>query len=148
MAIGQAIERMDDRLDAIAAALTTALSTRVIKRSLVHYTDHADADLAAGVVTLLSAGEGGYSNGLGMTAKEGTHKLLLIGHLQLAESADGEAIEAAEIDLIEEIKAFVRSGVTGTSLRLENVIHSRQLERPYGWIVAYIDAGPPRRNTY
>lgn len=148
MAIGQAIERMDDRMDAIAAALLLALPTRVVKRSLKHYTEHSAADLAAGVVTLVSAGEGSYNPGLGMVAKEGTHRVLLIGHLKVAEGQDGEDIEAAELDLAEEIKAFVRAGVTGTSLRLDRIEHSRQLENPYGWLVAYIDAGPPRRTTY
>lgn len=145
---GTAIERMDDRLDAVAASLAIALPTRVIKRSLLHYTDHSPVDLAAGVVTLLSAGEGNYSKGLGMVAREGVQQMILIGHLKLAESAAGVDVEAAEIDLIEEIKAWARNRIAGLSLRLDSVQHSRQLEKPYGWVVAFLDVGPPSANTH
>ena len=148
MAIGQAIERMDDRLDAVEASLASALSTRVISRALKHYTDQTDDDLTAGVVTIVSAGEGDYNKGLGMVAREGTQRILLIGHLSVAETTGGKDIEAAELDLIEEIKAWVRQPITGMSLRLDNVQHSRQLEHPYGWLVAYIDIGPPRATTH
>lgn len=138
------IERMDDRLAAIAAALTTALSTRTVKRGLYHYSDHSPADLTKGVVMLVSAGEGDYSKALGMAAKEGTHRIMLVGHLKVLESDTRQAIEAAELDLIEEIKAFVRSGVAGTTLTLDRAEQSRQLEHPYGWVLAFIDAGPTR----
>ncbi|HHJ11893.1 MAG TPA: hypothetical protein ENK00_01830 [Chromatiales bacterium] len=148
MAIGQAIERMDDRLDALEASLVAALPTRIVSRDLKHYTDQSDADLTKGVVTLVSAGEKDYSKALGMTARDGIHQVLLIGHLRVAENQGGQAIEAAELDLIEEIKGWVRAGVDGMSLRLDNVQHSRQLDNPYGWIVAYVDAGPPRQTTY
>lgn len=148
MAIGQAIERMDDRLDALEASLILALPARVISRDLKHYSEQTDADLTAGVVTLVSAGEKDYSRGLGMEARDGTHRVLLIGHLRVAEDQGGQAIEAEELDLIEDIKSWVRAGVDGMSLRLDSVQHSRQLENPYGWIVAYVDAGPPRQTTH
>jgi len=145
-----AISRMDDRLDAIETALVTALPTRPVKRSLLkHYSDYSDQELADGVVILLSAGERDYNNKPGMIAKEGTHRIILIGYLKLNEKASQpQDVEAAELDLIEEIKAFVRAGVSGTTLLLDNVQHSRQLEFPYGWVVAYIDAGPPNMNLY
>lgn len=148
MAIGQAIERMDDRLDAIEASLAAALPSRIVTRALKHYTEQSDADLTAGVVTIVSAGESGYNTGLGMAAREGVHRILLIGHLRVAEDTTGADIEAAELDLIEEIKAWARQPVQGMSISLDNVQHSRQLEHPYGWIVAYVDAGPPRSTTY
>jgi len=148
MAIGQAIERMDDRLDAIEASLILALPTRVISRDLKHYSEQTDADLTAGVVTLVSAGEKNYSKALGMEARDGTHSVLLIGHLRVAENQSGKSIEAAELDLAEELKSWVRAGVTGMSLRLDSVQHSRQLDNPYGWIVAYVDAGPTRQTPY
>lgn len=149
MAIGgTVIERMDDRLDALAAALAAALPTRTVKRSLLHYTEHSAAELAAGVVTLVSAGEGDYNKGLGMVAREGVQRVVLIGHLKVAEGAPGATVEAAELDLIEELKAWARLPSPGMSLRLDSVQHSRQLENPYGWVVAYLDIGPPRASTY
>lgn len=143
-----AIERMDERLDAIETALVAELSTRTIKRDLLTFTDHTDAEIDAGVVTIVSAGEKDYNNGLGMEAKEGAHQVLLIGHLRVAEGTTGKDIEAVELDLAEEIKAFVRTGVADMSLKLNSIQHSRQLDHPYGWLVANIDAGPPRANIY
>lgn len=148
MAIGTQIERMDDRLDALQAALAAALPARVIKRSLLHYTDHEPAELAAGVVTIVSGGEGDYNKGLGMVAREGVQRVILVGHVQVAEGAAGAVVEAAEIDLIEELKAWARAPIAGMSLRLDSVQQSRQLENPYGWLVAYLDIGPPRATTH
>lgn len=145
---GTAVDRMDTRLTAIATSLIAALPTRIIKRSLVHYTDHSASELTSGVVILLSVGEGDYNKGLGMAAREGVQKIILIGHLKVAEDLAGEVIQAAEINLIEEIKAWSRQRIPGMSLRLDSVQHSRQLENPYGWVVAYIDVTPPRATTY
>ncbi len=50
--------------------------------------------------------------------------------------------------LLEEIKSFVQTGVTGMGLYLERLEQSRQLEHPYGWVVAYIKAGPPDQTTH
>lgn len=148
MAIAPLIDRLDDRLDAIAASLSAALPNRVIKRALMHYTDHSPAELAAGVVTLVSAGEKDYSRNLGMVARDGTQQILLIGHLKVAEDTTGMDIEAAELDLIEDLKTWCRQPLPGMALRLESIQHSRQLEHPYGWLVAYFDITSPRANTY
>lgn len=143
------IERMDDRMDAIHAALVAALPTRVVKRSYFrHFSEHEEAELAAGVVMLISAGEGEYARGRGMIAREGTHKFLLIGHLKADDDSAPRDIEEAELDLIEEIKAFVRVPAPGLSLYLAQAQHSRQLEHPYGWVVAYLEAGAPSQNTH
>lgn len=142
------IERMDDRLDAIETALTAALPARTIKRGLYDYEEHTDAEIAAGVVMILSGGEGKYRQGPGMEAREGTQRVMLAGHLQVSETDTRQAIEAAELELIEEIKSFVRAGVSGVGLSLERVENSRQLDHPYGWVVAFIDAGPPRATTH
>lgn len=145
--IGAKIERMDERMDAVADALKAALATRVVKRSFFrHFTDHTADELASGVVMLISAGERDYNDGFGMEAREGTHRFILVGHLKVAEGSTPQQVEAAEIDLIEEIKTFVRTGVAGMRLLLDQVQHSRQLEAPYGWVVAYVDAGPPGQN--
>lgn len=154
MAIGQAVERMDDRLEALRTALAAAgspLENRVHKTSLAHYTAHSDAELAQGVLTAVSAGEKDYHEAPGMEAREGTQRVLLIGHLKKAEIDPAADVEAEELDLIEEIKTFVREQrqrLTGISLRLDSVLHSRQLEAPYGWVVAYLDLRPPRATTH
>ena len=149
MAIGSAIERMDDRKAALLAALKTALEpSRVVTGAYTHLRRQTEADLTKAVVTLMSAGERNYNAGLGMTAKEGTQRFLAVVHLKVAADDTAEDVEALEFDILEEIKAFVRSGVSGMSLRLDSVQHSRQQDHPYGWAVAYLDAGPPRSNTH
>jgi hypothetical protein len=146
--IRQAIERMDDRLDALEQALIGVLPGRMVKRSLLDYRQHANGDLNGGVVMIVSAGERGYSQALGMAAREGTQRVLLVGHLQVAQTSAPAAIEMAELDLIEELKSFVRGGVPGMSVRLDSVEHSRQTEHPYGWVLANLDLGPPRTTTF
>lgn len=138
------IDRMDERMTAVEAALKAALPTRVVKRSfLKHYDDHAAGEIERGVVMLISADEGGYNTAPGMQAKEGTHRMLLACHIKVAESGAQIDVEKAELKLAEEIKSFVRQGVVGMHVALDRVIHSRQLEYPYGWVVAYLDVGRP-----
>lgn len=144
----QWIDRIDDRLDALYASLTATLSTRVVKRSLLHFDAHAEGEIEQGVLMLVSDGESNYSDKLGMEAKEGSHKLLLIGHLKVDETTDPSAIEAAETDLIEEVKSWVRGGVNGMSLQLQRVTQSRQLEHPYGWVLIEVAALPPNATVY
>lgn len=147
--IPAAIERMDERMDAIETSLIVALPTRVVKRSFFrHFSEHEEADIEKGVVMLISSGEKDYKRGRGMIAKEGTHTFLLIGHVKVDVDSEPQAAEAAELDLIEELKAFARLPLPGISLYLQQVQHSRQLEHPYGWVVAYLEAGPPNQNTH
>lgn len=144
----QWIERIDDRQAAIYASLVAALNTHVVKRSLLHYDQHPQGEVEIGVVMLISDGETQYSQNLGMTANEGKHGQLLIGHLKVAEDSAPVAIELAEMALLEEIKSWVRTGVSGMSFEIESAQHSRQLEHPYGWVVVKLNAIPPRTNVY
>lgn len=141
------ISNMSDRLNAVKDALAAAMPTRTVTRELKHFDDHVDAEISAGVLMVTSRSEGLYSQSLGMVAKEGTQKLLLIGHIKLAESVSGEALEDAEIAFIEELKAALRITIPGIGIRLTRVEHSGQTDKPYGWLVASIDAGPPELNT-
>jgi hypothetical protein len=144
----QWIERIDDRQTAIVESITAALNNRIVKRSLLHFDQHEPGEIETGVVMVVSSGESDYSQNLGMTAKEGKHGQLLVCHLKVAEESDKVAIEQAEMALIEEIKAWVRAGVSGMSFEIESAQHSRQLEHPYGWVVVKLNAIPPRTNVY
>ena len=141
------IERIDDRMTAIVESMQAALTTRILKRSLLHFDGHESGEIEAGVVMVVSGGESDYSNKLGMTALEPKHSLLLICHLKVAEDSAAVAIELAEMALIEEIKSWVRAGVPGMSFEIKSAQHSRQLEHPYGWVVVNINAIPPRTTT-
>lgn len=133
------------RMDNIETAAKAFFTSRVIKRSLFkHFDDHDKSDIEKGVIMILSRGEAGYKNGLGMTAKEGILTVLFVCHIKLAESATGLEIEKAEGAMIEEIKSFLRVGVPGMSLKPDRIDQSQQLAHPYGWVVAKLRAEPPQ----
>jgi len=137
-------ERIDTRMATIFASLQSALPGRVCKRSLTHYDQHASGELQSGVLMLISDSESQYRHIPRRTATEGRHSLLLIGHLQVTETATHLDVELAEMAMIEEIKSWLRAGLTGIRFELSEVRQSRQLEHPYGWIVAKITAAPMR----
>lgn len=150
--IGPPIDEMDERIAALFPLLVAALPTRVVSRSFVaDYAGHTDADLKKGVVMMLSRGEKGYSNGLRMEGKEGKHTILLVGRLKLDKVSgadiEGADVEDAELALIKEIRAFVRSQPhQQIGLKLISVNQSSQLDNPRGWVVVTIEAGPPASN--
>ncbi len=141
------LERIDDKLAALNAALVAAMPTRQVEIGFTPYDDRTDTELLDGVVNIVSAGEGNYHQGRGMAAKEGTLKVHLINHLKVAETASRADLQQAEINLAEEIKSFVRTGVAGMTLALDSIEQSRLLEYPYGWVVAFLGLRPPASNA-
>jgi N-methylhydantoinase B/oxoprolinase/acetone carboxylase alpha subunit len=120
---------------ALKTALATAMPTRVVTRDMKDFGDRAKADIAVGVFTLISAGEGGYRNYNGREAMDGKHRILLVGQIELAESALPSAVEDAEFAMIEEVKGFVRALPVGLcSLSMTGFRQSGQLDAPYGWV--------------
>lgn len=137
------------RMDDIETAATDFFATRVIKRSLLqHYDNHDAGELEKGVIMIISRGESGYKNGLGMTAKEGTQEILFVCHIKVLETLEPVDVEKAEGALIEEIKSFLKQGVPGMSLKPERMDQSQQLAYPYGWVVAKLKAEPPQQGTH
>jgi len=137
------------RMDDIETAAKAFFTNRIIKRSLLqHFDNHAAGELEQGVIMIISRGESGYRNGLGMIAKEGTQEILFVGHLKVAEGSQPVEVEKSEGALIEEIKSFLKTGVTGMSLKPERIDQSQQLAAPYGWVVAKLRAEPPQQGTY
>jgi len=144
--ITPAIGRMDDRMDAIFLAMEDSqdLSGYVLQRSrMQHHSQHETADLKKGVLMLVSNGEGQYSKNPGMIAKNGLHEFILIGHLKVDDQAKPAEVEAAELDMAENVKSFIRSGVKGMELYLDDIQNSWQQEFPYGWIIVRLTAGSP-----
>ncbi len=143
------LERIDDKISALQTALIATLpSTRQIDLGFIPYTDRTPDELYAGCWNIVAAGEGDYHNGMGMAAKEGTLQVQLVGHIAVEDDAVRASLQQAEIDMAEEIKAFVRLGLIGMTLVLERIEQSRLLEHPYGWVVAFLDVRPPAQNTY
>lgn len=145
---GTKLERIDDRLVALKSAIETAMPNRIAEIGFRPYTDRTDQELYNSVLNIVSAGEGDYHQGRGMAAREGTVKAHLICHLRVDEKADREELQQTEIDLMEEIKGFVRTGVAGMTLILTDLQQSRMLEHPYGWVVAFLELRPPAANTH
>lgn len=137
------------RMNDIETAAKEFFTTRVVKRSLLqHYDNHEKGELEKGVIMIISRGESGYKNGLGMIAKEGSQDILFVCHIKVSDSLKPVDVEKAEGALIEEIKSFLKTGVTGMSLKPERIDQSQQLAYPYGWVVAKLRAEPPQQGTH
>lgn len=130
-----------ERLAAMQAALAAAMPARVVGRDLKDFGDRAKPDIAAGVFTLISKGEGSYRNYNGREAMDGKHRMLLVGQIELAEDAAPSAIEDAELAMVEDVKAFVRAlPPTLCSVVMTGFQQSGQLEVPYGWVAIEMEA--------
>lgn len=129
-----------ERMAAMKTALTTAMPTRVVTRKLKDFAERPKADIAAGVFTLISKGEAGYRNHNGREAMDGKHRMLLVGQIELAETAEGDAVEDAEFAMVEEVKGFVRAlPPTLCSLVMTGFQQSGQLDAPYGWVAIELE---------
>lgn len=130
-----------DLRNALKTRLAAVLSTRVVTRDFKDFADRAEADLQAGIVSLIGNGEKGYANYLSRATQLGTVPFVVVGQLLLAEGSAPSAVEDAEDLLAEEIKVFCRDpgsdllgGITMTGFR-----QSGQMDAPYGWIACDIE---------
>lgn len=131
---------LTDRMNLVKSTLAARVPARVVTRSMQDFTARKRADLLAGVYTIISAGEFGYANYNGREAMDGKHRLLLVGQIELAETAEEEAIEDAEFAMADEVKALVRNLPVGLcSLVMTGFRQSQQLEAPYGWIAVDLE---------
>ncbi len=122
--------------EALRESLETALPTRVVTRDHLDFGQRTEADLLAGVVTIVGLGEKDYSQWPGRETQLGTLPLLIVGQLKLAEGSAPSAVEDAEDTLAEEIKAFCAAPPVPFlgALAMKGFRQSGQLEAPYGWI--------------
>lgn len=122
------------KFEQLRSALEAAQPARIVTRSFGQ--DRSDADLRAGVFTILAQGEGGFNNLPGREAMYGTVDLVILGQIKVAEADPAADLEEAEFTLIEEIKAFVRALPVGIdSLMIKSYRQSGQIEHPYGWVL-------------
>ncbi len=122
-------------MNALKDALAARYPARVVTRDLKDGPQRSDAELTAGIYTVVSRGEDGYTNTMGREASDGNHKIGLLGQLKLAENTSPSAVEDAEGVMVDEIKALLRSRTPLTnSLRAIGFRQSGQIEAPYGWV--------------
>lgn len=123
------------RMALIQSTLATALPLRVVTRDLVDFAGRADSDLVQGIYTLVSVGEGNYKNYNGREGMDGAQRLLLVGQIRLGEDSIPSAIEDAELAMIDEIKALLRTRPAALApLFMTGFRQSQQLDTPYGWV--------------
>lgn len=123
-------------LDGLRDALQVALPGRLVTRSFVPHDQRPLAELEQGVVTIVCCQERDYANTLGREAMLGKVDLVLLGQLCLPENSPGQAVEDAEIALLDEIKVWVKEGPGQpmVALDLSSATFSRQVSAPFGWL--------------
>jgi hypothetical protein len=127
--------------NALKSAMQIAMPTRIVTRDFKDFADREQADLEAGVVSIIGNGEKDYAPILSRAAELGTVPFVVVGQVKLAEDAAPSAVEDAEDLLAEELKAFCRApgddllgGISFLGFR-----QSGQMDAPYGWIAADIE---------
>lgn len=135
-----------DRIAYLVAALTAQLPARTVTRSFRLHTERSDDELAPGLFTVLANGvaeypyeHSDYGPGLdGPVQTELGHLcLIIVGQIKLPEGSAGEAVEAAELEMLADLEAFANAAIDDeklVTLRLLSCRQSAQLETPYGWI--------------
>jgi hypothetical protein len=130
-------------LDAIKASLAAAFPARTVQRSLpLDPANLPSEQLLAGVLCLVSEDGGDFANYLGREGQLGHMHVSVVGFLQVAEDSAPEAIEQAELTLLQELLDW--TGNTGdidpaASLLPEGWTQSKQLEHPFGWLILRLD---------
>lgn len=139
-------------LAGIAASLAACLPHRVVQRSLVlDPLSHDPAELARGVVCLVSASGGSFANYRGREGQLGRLALQVVCFLKVPEASAAVAIEQAELALLDEVLAWVGAPLAGlppgAAMPWDVALpgdwrQSRQQEHPYGWLVLELDVRP------
>lgn len=122
-------------LDALRDALLACAPSRVVTRKLEGFAERNALELEVGIFTLISQGEPRIEQGSNIL------HCLLVGQVLLHEESDGEAIEEAELLMVDDVRRFM-DGVQGCQVRMTSWNQSQQVELPYGWITANLEVGP------
>lgn len=134
------------RVAYLAAALAAQFTARSVTRSFRMHSERSDSELAPGLFTVISNGvadypyeHSDYGPGLDAPAQTelGVLQLIITGQIKLPEGSDGEAVEAAELDMLADLEAFANAAIGDdplVTLRLLSARQSAQLDTPYGWI--------------
>lgn len=117
------------------SALAERYPERVVTRALRTVDARDDAELFAGVLTIIVFAADGLAQMAGTGADTGTAQILITGQLFAGTHADGEAVENAEIALFQQIRDFALAPAPQLCpLDLDSVQFSGQQIAPYGWV--------------
>jgi len=140
------IRSIDAALEAIKNSMAAQLPGRVVQRSLVLDPPTHDAqELRKGVICLVGEGGGRFANYRGREGQLGHINLGVVAFLAVDESEPPEAIERAELALLEEVLAWVKE--PGEPRAFDTALPgnfrlSRQIDFPLGWFVLELDVKP------
>lgn len=126
--------------NALMTALAAALPGRTVTRNFLKLGQRQREQLVAGVVSVVGLGESDYATHRGREADLGKLQMVLVGQLQV-DSADPQAVEDAEDEMADQIKAFL-AGPMPTGVRsciATGYRQSGQLEAPYGWVAFEVE---------
>lgn len=150
---------MSTRYMPLLAAVVTRLqainAARVVTRTWEDFVNRDESELLAGVWMVLSSGIGRYpyevSDGQfatdGLRATEnGRLSVTVVGQLLLPDpNVSGEAIDAAEFDLIAELEQLADDAIETVdlvALKLNRVQMSQQVDRPLAWVFSEWEVFP------
>lgn len=133
---------LSDALNGMKAALAAALPARVVTRDLKNFDQRKDAELQAGVLTLVAAREFGYANHRGREADMGRLSLAIVGQIKLPGKPAPSTVEDAEFAFAAEVKTFLAGALPVSDALLLETRFSGQLEAPYGWFAMDVEVRP------
>lgn len=140
------LNTFEQALDGIEASMRAAMPHRVVQRSLViDPINHDPADMAKGVICLVAGGGGQFANYRGREGQLGHAKLGVVAFVKVPEGADPVAVESAELAVLADVLAWVKS--PGMPRPFDSALpkefrQSGQLDHPWGWIVIELDVRP------
>lgn len=139
-------ERYIPLLDGIKAQLQAIAPGRVVTRNWKPFQNCAQADLARGIWTIRTSGiprypyeasDGQFATDSLRATENGRMRIVIVGQLQLPPGATGEAIDAAEFELINELEQLADRAIETDGLEallLKDVAMSQQVEAPFAWV--------------
>ena len=131
-----------DALNALRDGLAAAMPTRVVTRDLLPFDLRREADLTAGVLSVVANTESRYANYRGREAQLGRLRVVVVGQIKLPEGAQPSAVEDAEFAFADAVKVFLGGVLPVTDVQLLETRFSGQLEAPYGWFAMEWEVWP------
>lgn len=130
----------------VKTQLVALAPTSTVTRTYKELSQWKDSELAAGVFMVIGQGvrrypyeHSDYSDPGGPSQTElGEYVFSVVALTRVAEDADGETIEAAELALLSTLETLADQAIGSeelVDLRIESAHQSGQLEAPYVWVV-------------
>ena len=129
---------LNQRCNLLQLELAKMFPSRVVSRDAHLVNDPDRDDLSAGIYSIVSLRGNNYRSSLHDSVDAGSHYLMIIARVSLGNTAKGADVEKAELEIVDEIKSFLRRNdlpepLTGAELIGFN--QSGQQEVPNGFVI-------------